>query len=512
MATITQSSTLYSTRNRIGLFLGPMLFAAILLFVELDPANPSVTRMAAAVAWIATWWISEAIPIPATSLLPLVLFPLLKIDRAKTIAPAYMDSMIFLFMGGFIIALAIERWNLHKRIALVIIRKVGGHERRIILGFMVATALLSMWISNTACAMMMLPIGLAVVAQVEGNAPSRKTQSTMGLALMLGIAYAASIGGIGTPIGTPPNLVLQGFLSERFPECEVITFQSWMVMALPFVALFLVLVWILLVYVLCPIRGTGSLHRQESIEEEYKKLGPMTRAERRVLLVFLTTALLWIFRKEIALGAFQIPGWSNALGLEEAVNDSTVALSMALLLFLIPGGRKPYEFLMDWKCALRLPWGILLLFGGGLALARGMETSGFSLWLGCKFQDLGGAPEWIMILSVSLLITFLTEITSNTATVQMILPVLATAAVALKINPLLLMIPATLSASCAFMLPVATPPNAIVFGSGFIPISTMARVGIVLNLVGVLVIYLLSSLLAKALFGIESGVLPTWAH
>jgi sodium-dependent dicarboxylate transporter 2/3/5 len=476
--------------------------------VDLDPENPAVTRAAAAVVWIATWWITEAIPIPATALLPLVLFPLLKVETAKTIAPAYMNPMIFLFMGGFIIALAIERWNLHRRMALAIIRRIGGHERRIVLGFMAATALLSMWISNTACTMMMLPIGLAVVSQVNQGSPSG---SPLGRTLMLGIAYAASIGGIGTLIGTPPNLVLQGFMSERFPECEALSFQRWMIMALPFVAVFLVVAWALLVYLLCPVKGKGSREGREAVEAEYQKLGAMTRAERRVLVVFLATALLWIFRKKIAFGGFEIPGWSHILGLENSVNDSTVAIFMALLLFVIPSGRKPSEFLMDWQHALRLPWGILLLFGGGLALAQGMENSGLSLWLGQRFQALGGAPEWLLILLVSLLITFLTEITSNTATVQMILPVLATAGLALGINPLLLMVAATLSASCAFMLPVATPPNAIVFGSGHIPITTMARAGIVLNLTGVIVIFLVVSILAKAVFGIESGVMPSWA-
>jgi sodium-dependent dicarboxylate transporter 2/3/5 len=502
----------YAFRNRMGLLLGPALFVLFLAFADLDPDHPSVTRMAALTLWIAAWWITEAIPIPATSLMPLVLLPLLGIQSTRECAPAYMDSIIFLFMGGFVLALAIERWNLHQRIALKIIRWIGGSERRIVLGFMAATAFLSMWISNTATTMMMLPIGLAVLAHFNEAQDGPGRSAPLGRALMLGIAYAASIGGVGTLIGTPPNIVLQGYLSQRFPECHAIGFQRWMLMALPFAAVFLLLAWMLLVYVLCPLRGSGSRDRSTVIREQLDRLGPMSRAERRVLAVFILTALLWIFRTDIRIGGFRIPGWSPLLGLQDLVDDSTVAVFMALALFLIPGGRRRNEFLMDWRTAVKLPWGILLLFGGGLALARGMERSGLALWLGERFEGFGSAPEWLLIISVSLMITFLTEITSNTATVNMILPVLATVALALKMNPLLLMLPATLSASCAFMLPVATPPNAIVFGSGRVPMAFMARTGVLLNLAGVLIVYLTASLLARAVFGIESGVLPPWAH
>ena len=291
----------FGLRNKIGIVLGPCLFAFFLVFTDLDPENPCVTRMAAATLWIATWWITEAIPIPITSLMPLVLFPLLGIQSTKTTAPSYMNSMIFLFMGGFIVALAIERWNLHKRIALTIIRTIGGRERRIVLGFMIATAFLSMWISNTATTLMMLPIGLAVAARIGAKQQAgRGKTSRLGLALMLGIAYSASIGGIGTLIGTPPNIVLQGFMNAHFPGCEAIDFQGWMLMSLPFVALFLVTAWALLVFVLCPLKGRSSSDcSSDEIRAEHAKLGPMTKAERRVLAVFISTALLWIFRKKI---------------------------------------------------------------------------------------------------------------------------------------------------------------------------------------------------------------------
>ncbi len=492
-------SSSWSRPKKIGLFTGPALFALFMLFGNPGPA----TAMAASTLWIACWWIFESIPIPATSLLPLVLFPLAGIMPAKAVAPHYMNSHIFLFMGGFILALAIERWNLHRRIALNVISLVGDRPRRIVFGFMAATAFLSMWISNTATAMLMLPIALSVTKQTAraeaGPDKEKKRGGRFGLALMLGIAYSASIGGIGTLVGTPPNIVFSRVFTQTFPDGPEISFARWCLVGIPFAAVFLVIAWAFLVFVACPLRKTGE--KNDTVREELRKLGPMSPPEKRVLFVFAATALLWFLRRDIELGAFVLPGWSSLLGLESLVDDGTVAISMALLLFLLPAG-KENKRLMNWETAVRLPWGILLLFGGGFAIAAGMQDSGLSEWLSSHFHLLKGAPEWILILAVSLLLTFLTEITSNTATTNMILPILAAVAVTLEVDPLLIMIPATISASCAFMLPVATPPNAIVFGSGLVPIRTMARFGIAMNLIGAVLVLLTVKVLAKSVFGI----------
>jgi sodium-dependent dicarboxylate transporter 2/3/5 len=439
--------------------------------------------MAAVAVLMAVWWVTEAIPLAATSVVPVLLFPILGILPAGDTATQYFNTTIFLFIGGFIIALAMERWNLHKRIALMVIRTVGAGPARLVLGFMVASGFLSMWISNTATAVMMLPIGLAIILQMEHEFGKIRAHA-FAVALMLGIAYACSVGGMATLVGTPPNLVLQRVFSQTFPTAPPISFGNWMIMAFPISLVMLVIIWALLTKVL--FRSPADLKVDRAvIDEEYNALGPVSFEEKLVLLVFAVTALLWVFRTNLNLGFATIPGWGQLLNDPTAVDDSTVAVAMALLLFFIPtrstAARTESPTIVDTTVFKNLPWAVILLFGGGFALAEGFQESGLAAYLGTQLQVVAGFPPILMLATVSTSMTFLTELTSNTATTQMILPVLSSLAVAIQENPLLLMIPATLSASMAFMLPVATPPNAIVFGSGRLRIIDMVKAGIFIN-------------------------------
>ena len=504
-------STHASVAQRLGLVLGPLLFLAVLT-LDLDPANPSVTRMAAVAVLMATWWITEAIPLAATALLPLIAYPLLGIMKTGEAAPVYINSTIFLFIGGFIIALTMEKWRLHKRIALWIIRLIGGGPSRIILGFMIAAAFLSMWISNTATAIMMVPIGLAIVSQLEERFGVDESHSFT-VALMLGIAYACSIGGVATLVGTPPNLSFARIFEISFPAAEPIAFGTWLLMALPVTLVMLGLIWVLLTQVFFRVPASLRVDRR-IVDEEYEQLGRSTFEERAVFVVFLLTATLWVFRTDLTLGFVTIPGWSRLLANAGLIDDATVAIAMAMLLFLIPS-RSPnagFRTLAGVDVFRKIPWHIVLLFGGGFALAKGFQVTGLSAYVGAEFAGLAGTSPTLMVAAICGSITFLTELTSNTATTEMILPILASVAVAMKTNPLVLMIPATLSASCAFMMPVATPPNAIIFGSGRIRIIEMARVGLVINLIGIIVITLVFLTLGTAVLQIDPGTLPDWAQ
>jgi sodium-dependent dicarboxylate transporter 2/3/5 len=481
----------------------------------------AILATAATGAWVAVWWMTLAAPIAATSLLPLVLLPALGVMPIDALAVSYADPTVFLFMGGFMIALGIERWGLHRRIALHVLRAVGGGPSRIVLGFMIAAAVLSMWISNTATALMMLPIGMAVVAALPELGDERHSAG-IGPALMLGIAYGASIGGIATQIGTPPNIAFAGQFRTLFPEAPPIGFAQWMLMFVPVSAVLLLCTWWILTRVTCRVpRGSGGADRGV-IAEQLRRLGRMSGSERWMLVVFVLTALLWITRRTIPLGGFELPGWSNLLAkaggrpfLVKYLDDATVAVAMAVLLFVLPGGRDAEQRrvpLLDWNTARRLPWDILLLFGGGFAIASAFRESGLSRFVAGGLTVFSDAPPFALVAGTCLLVTFLTELTSNTATTQVMLPVLAGAATdALHINPLMLMIPATISASCAFMLPVATPPNAIVFGSGQVQMRDMLRSGLMLNLVGVIVISLAMYLLVLPALGVSGGP-PGWSR
>jgi len=497
-------------RHIIGLILGPLLALLFLFVIDLQPGNPLVSRTAAVAVLMAVWWITEAIPIPATALLPVALFPVLGVMSGKTTAALYFNNIIFLFIGGFIMALAMQRWNLHRRIALKIILWIGISPRRIILGFMAATAFLSMWISNTATAMMMLPIAMAIVVKLK-EILDEHAAPKFPVGLLLGIAYAASIGGTATLIGTPPNLAFIRIFAISFPNAPDITFAQWIVFGLPFAIALFVIAWLLLVHMYVP-RGKTFTADRSVFRQEYARLGPISYEEKTVLILFVLLSLLWLFRSPIHIGGFTVPGWSQILSTPKYVDDGTVAMLIAIILFLIPSKSRPHERLMNWQTAVKLHWGIVILFGGGFALAGGFEESGLSAWLGTQLHVFAGLPTILIVVIVCAMLTFLTELTSNTATTQMVLPILASLAVAIGVNPLLLMVPATLSASCAFMLPVATPPNAIVFGSGEIRIQDMVRTGIYLNLIGVVIVTAAMYLLGTHIFGIDMNTMPTWAQ
>ena len=474
--------------KRIGLFLGPAAALLIILFVDFGEGKLITKYLAGVAGLMSVWWITEAVPLAATSLIPLILFPALGILSGKETASAYVNSTIFLFMGGFIIALAMEKWNLHKRIALYLIGKFGKSPAAIILGFMIASAFISMWILNTATAVMMLPIGMAILFKLEDEFGIENV-SKFSVALMLGIAYACSIGGIGTLIGTPPNLVFQRIYSISFPDKPEIVFGKWMMFALPLSVIMLFVVWLFLTKILYKTEDSIKID-PAIIRNEYKKLGVKSFEEKAVLTVFIITALLWIFRSDLNLGVFIIPGWSNILPKPGFIDDGTVAILMAFILFIIPakGSKIKGTMLLDVKVFRKIPWEIILLFGGGFALADGFVKSGLSDYIGSLLIGLSDVPIIIIIAAICFTITFLTELTSNTATAQIVLPILASLAIQLKVDPLLLMVPATISASMAFMMPVATPPNAIVFGSDRLKVWQMAKAGLIFNLAGVIII------------------------
>lgn len=449
-------------RKYLPILLGPILFLIInnISFTGLSPEAQSVM---AVTCWIAVWWITEAVELEATALLPLVLFPLTGGLGLSDVSESYGNPFIFLFMGGFIIGLAIQKWDLHKRIALFVISLVGTNQKNVILGFMLSTAFLSMWISNTATAIMMLPIGFSVISQFRPG-------GSFGRNLMLGIGYAASIGGMATLIGTPPNIIFAGVVKETL-QIEV-SFLQWMVFASPFAVLLLLMTWVYL------SRFSGKLSADDSEGEiTLEQLPKISTPEKRVLVIFTFIAFLWISR------SFLIVPYLPQ------INDTIIAMLGAISLFLIPAG-KDGQMLMNWDTAKNLPWGILLIFGAGLAIAKSFTSTGLDVWLGSQLLTLQLVPWFIILLLVVAAVNFLTEITSNTATASMILPILAAMGTTFNLSPVTLMAGAILAASCAFMLPVATPPNAIVFSSGKITIKEMVKTGFVLNIISIVLIYL----------------------
>jgi len=493
--------------KKLGLILGVLAFSVLLFINKLDPGRPHINTMAAIAALMAILWITEAIPLAVTSLIPLIFFPITGILSTDEIASSYMNSIIFLFLGGFLIAIAMEEWELHKRIALKIITLMGGTPASIILGFMVSGAFLSMWISNTATALMLLPIGLSVIQKLENEFGNEKTHHFT-LILLLAIAYSCTLGGMATLIGTPPNLVMVKMLNVLFPEAPAITFGNWMLLALPISVLMLCVVAILLTKILFKVDKEIKLDKN-FIGEEYKRLGNFSFEEKAVSIVFIITALLWIFRSDILFGFMTIPGWSNLLPTGDFIDDGTVAITMAFILFLIPS-KSGKRALLNHTTFNKVPWGIILLFGGGFALAKGFSSTGLSIYVGEQLKGLQNISPIFIILLSAFAISFLTELTSNTAVTQMILPVAASVSVAIGLNPILLMITVTLSASMAFMLPVATPPNTIIFAGGRIKVFEMARSGFALNIVGVIVVSFLVYFLGSFIFGLDT--FPAWAN
>ncbi len=499
----------YTGRQKVGLALGPVLFLLMLLLPAPAGMAPTAQKMAAVALLMATWWMCESIPIPATSLLPIALFPLLGISSTQQATAPYANHLIFLFMGGFIIALSMQRWNLHRRIAMNIVKAVGFSPGRLIFGFMVATAALSAFVSNTATAVMMMPIGLAIITHVieEGKKEGLDKEIdfspekfAFGLNLMLGIAYAASIGGVATLIGTPPNTVLAGYLQKTYGY--EITFARWLMVGVPLVLILLPLCWLWLTKFANPMQLKKVPGGRDLINAELKAMGAMSAGERWTAGVFVLTALAWIFRQQIG---FLFPD-------PKMVTDAAIGMTGGLLLFLIPINMKKNTFVMDWHWASKMPWGVLILFGGGLAMAEGFKTTGLAAWIGNQVSLLDQAPILVLIIAVTTLIIFLTELTSNTATAAMVMPILSAVAIGLGQNPLLLVIPAAVAASCAFMLPVATPPNAIVFGSGYVTIPQMVRSGFGLNLIGIGLTVLLTYALAIPVFDVVIDQLPAWAQ
>ena len=496
-----------------ALLIAPVICLLIILFVDLDPENKKVTYTFAIAVLMAIWWVTEAIPLAATALIPVALFPLFGIVDGKTISAMYFNHLIFLFIGGeqggFIVALAMERWNLHRRIAIKILMLFGVSPARILMGFMLGTALLSMWMSNTATVMMMVPIAMSIILKLEENI-GKKEVGKYSTGLLLGIAYSSSIGGIATLVGTPPNPMFAQVLNIVFPNAPEITFSNWFMFAVPVSVLMFATAWTLLFLMYKPRQKWKKLSR-EDFRTEYAGLGKAKVEEKIVFVFFILLALLWIFRSGFNIESFKIPGWAGLFKYPDYINDGTVAIFISLILFLIPSKNEKGKRIMDWSTAKKIPWHIVLLFGGGFALAKGFVDSGLSTWFGNSMAGLASLQPVILTLIIVTMMSLLTELTSNTATTEMILPILAGLAVSIKINPLLLMVPATLAASLAFMLPVATPPNAIIFGTNHLRIKDMAKTGVLLNFTGVIIVTLLMYFWGTAVFHIDPGVFPTWA-
>jgi len=475
-----------SLRHRIGLILGLVLFVGALAVPVPGGMSPLAWRTTALALLMATWWVTEALPIAATALLPILLIPPLGIGTVGAATAPYANPVIYLFLGGFLIAAALERCGLHRRMALTIVRIGGVDPARLIGAFMAATAFISMWVSNSATVAMMLPLAMSIGAMVDPRDqqdPSRALNFRV--ALLLGLAYAASIGGLGTLIGTPPNALLAGFMAESY--AVRIGFGSWMLVGVPLVVVALPLTWLLLTRVLHPVPAEPIAGGREFITGELRRMGPLSRAERTVGLITALTAAAWVTQPLIGR---VIPGLS----------DAGIAIAGAVLLFVAPTDWGRGERALDWSAAERLPWGVLVLFGGGLSLAQAIQTTGLAEWIGASLAWTGGWPPLVIVLVVTTVIVFLTELTSNTATAAAFLPVVASLAVGINVDPILLAVPAALGASCAFMMPVATPPNAIVYGSGSIDISHMVRAGFVLNLIMIVVITAFTMIVVPGLF------------
>jgi sodium-dependent dicarboxylate transporter 2/3/5 len=474
----------------VGRILGPVVFVLMLLMGgDQEVMNPGAWHAAAVGLWMAIWWATEAIPVPVTAFLPLVLFEPLGIMPLKAAAAPYANPTIFLFLGGFIMALAVERWNLHRRIALAILDRTGTDGRRLIGGFMFVCAMLSMWMTNTSTTMMLLPIVLSVIAVIRDHVPdlSDRAQADFQIAMLLGLAYAASIGGLATLVGTPPNALLIGFMAENYGT--EISFARWMLVGVPVTVILLPVAWLLLTRVLHPVNIPANAAVQAHLHKLRAELGPMTKPERRVAVVFGTVIFCWMFRGPLT-------SW---LGID-GVTDPGIVIAAAVVLFMLPSGDAAQPHLMTWHDVLRLPWGVLILFGGGLSLAAAVSESGLALWLGESLAPLNAVGTVALIVAAVALVIFLTELTSNLATAATLLPVMGAIALQAGMPPLLLTVPITIAASCAFMLPVATPPNAIVFATGRISIPQMARAGLLLNLICIVMISIIAMFLVPAVF------------
>ncbi|PHS24443.1 MAG: anion transporter [Robiginitomaculum sp.] len=478
------------TYQSLGLIAGPLAAILLWLFFAPDDLEPAGRMTAAMAAWMAIWWASEAVPFAVTALLPLIFFPILGINTIKATSAPYANPMIYLFMGGFIVAKAIERWDLHRRMALNIFTLVGTHARALVGGIMVAAALISMWISNTATSLMLLPIATSIVAVVMNSVDglSETQKRNFGITMVLGLAYGATIGGVATLVGTPPNAFLASFMEETMGI--EIGFGQWMLVGVPVSLTLLPLGWLVLTRFAYPIDFTASEKTQVHLRDLKDELGPITAPQKRVAMIFIALALAWALRKPIT----SLTGLSG-------LSDTGIAIFAAVLTFVIPSGDRSQRSLLTWEQAAKLPWGILILFGGGLSLAASVSSSGLAVWLGNSLSGLGAVHFALLVLAATALVIFLTELTSNLATIATFLPVMAALAVTLDQDVLLLAVPVALAASCAFMLPIATPPNAIAFSSNMVTIPNMARAGFLLNLIAIALLFVVAITLVPVVFG-----------
>jgi len=480
---------LLSRTKLVGLFLGPLLFIIILNTLEPGTLSEKSIVVLALGAWMVTWWATEAMPIPISALLPMIVFPLMGVSSVREASAPYGDPVIFLFMGGFILALGLERHNLHQRIALSLIRLTGTSGNGIILGFMLSTALISMWISNTATAIMMLPIAASVTTLLatemgKQDDPRFKKFAT---GLMLAIAYAASIGGMATIIGTPPNVVMVGYM-KRFYDLDV-SFTSWMIVGIPMMTFALVACYLLITRVLFVNKLPSIEGSRELIQRKYQELGRLKKEEKLVLTVFSITCFFWIFRQNL-----------NGLLGKNLLDDTTIAMAGGVLMFLIPIDFKKQKFLLEWGDMKELPWGILLLFGGGLCLADGMEKSGLVQMVGTYFSSQKDVDPALLIFTLTAISMGLTELMSNVALITIFVPVVFGIADGFQINPIWLAMPVTFAASCAFMMPISTPPNAVLFASGYIRMTDMIKTGFFLNLACLVIITILGITVVQWIF------------
>ena len=474
-----------STHQKVGLWLGPAIAVSMLAAGPPDSLTVAAWNTAAMGMLMAVWWATEAVPIAVTAMLPLVFFPLLGVaDFAESAAP-FANKVIFLFLGGFVVALAMQRWDLHRRIALHVLQHTGGNGQSLIGGFMLSSALLSMWVMNTSTTMMLLPIAVSIIAVIHSTVDglSDREKSDFQYALLLGVAYAATIGGMATLVGTAPNAMMAAFVLENYDK--QIDFARWMMVGLPLAAMLLPLSWLVLTRLAFRVNFKNSSEGRAHLKQLMTDMGRITTPEKRVAVVFVSLATAWIFRPFLV----RLPGL-------EGLDDSGIAMAGAVSLFLIPSGDKSDPMLIRWLHIEKLPWSILLLFGGGLSLAGAVSKTGLAAWIGGSLQQVGALPVPVLVVIVATMIIFLTELTSNIATTATFMPVVGAIAIEASIDPIVLLVPVTFAASCAFMLPVATPPNAIVFGSGLLTIPKMARAGLLLNLIGIVLVSVVALTLA----------------
>lgn len=476
-----------STRKKIALLVGPLTALLVSLFLDIQPGKPEVTQMAGIVLWMAIWWLSEAVHLSVTAMLPLILLPLLGIMNGKDVATQYMDQTIFLFIGGFILAFAIERWHLHKRIAFKILMTVGAKPSNILLGVMLSSFFISMWISNTATVLMLLAAVMAIVTQLNQHITDEKEKTKTASALLIALSYSATIGGLSTLVGTPTNMIFYREYLRAFPLNNDMNFLNWFASVFP-LAIILLLACYFVIKKIFIGRNKSIKVDSNYFAEQYKQLGPPSYEEKVVGFLFILVAILWFTRTDLSLGSLHLKGWANLFPNKDYLNDSTVAISMAVLLFLIPAKNEKNRAIITWEEASKLPFDIVLLFGGGFALAKGFEVSGLSNWASLQLSFVSNYPLIIFILIMCVAITVISEFASNVACIQLMIPILIALQKDMMVHPLILMIPATLAASLGFMLPVATAPNTIVYGTGKIKLNYLLITGLIMDVIGVVLI------------------------